>query len=467
METSYYNFLIKNDKLNNYLLYNSMSNCLMEIDAELYNLISSKNFDDLSQNTETIKKLEDSGFLCKSQYLQKESVAKQVKKKIENRFNSTKKKLALTLYPTLSCNLKCQYCYQDNLSGKTTWNSEYKRKIYEFIKRKITYGEITELNISWMGGEPLLFANELCLFQKKINNLCHQHDCIVKSKIITNGILLDRKNSNKLVESNIKEAQITIDGTKKIHNERRYWPRNPERNFETVLSNIKNANSKLDISIRINLDKRNLPCLEELTDIIAKEIWPFKKTVIPYLGHLRDEKDPTFINEFTKSQFFNLKEDYRYILYHKYKNINNNVKLKYMFPYEDKLVNCGATRSLNFWVVAPDERLYKCWHLIGNQKFCLGSIDDLLSDSLMIKNKIENEWTLNLNDMKSWGCLNCKHLPICDMLCPHNYLNPITGKGQMEQCSDWKYLLERRLIEQYNLYIEKPDLFKKETLPFD
>lgn len=77
---------------------------------------------------------------------------------------------SLFLNPTLECNFSCWYCYETHEKG---YMSE---KMIEKIKKHIIYMiekiHINSLTLSWFGGEPLLYFNEvvypISLFAKEI-----------------------------------------------------------------------------------------------------------------------------------------------------------------------------------------------------------------------------------------------------------------------------------------------------------
>jgi uncharacterized protein len=58
----------------------------------------------------------------------------------------------LVLLPTEACNFRCTYCYETFPRGKM--NPEIISGLKALVKEKAT--NLSNLNISWFGGEPLL-----------------------------------------------------------------------------------------------------------------------------------------------------------------------------------------------------------------------------------------------------------------------------------------------------------------------
>ena len=78
---------------------------------------------------------------------------------------------SITLAPSLSCNLNCNYCYQSgdnqepiNTLPKADWAST----AYEFAKNFIDSRNLQRVTFVWFGGEPLLSHKPLREFSRNI-----------------------------------------------------------------------------------------------------------------------------------------------------------------------------------------------------------------------------------------------------------------------------------------------------------
>lgn len=61
--------------------------------------------------------------------------------------------MSLIIAPTLDCNFRCPYCFED--LKKIYMTKGTVNAIKNFVRNKIKNG-VTNLNVSWYGGEPLL-----------------------------------------------------------------------------------------------------------------------------------------------------------------------------------------------------------------------------------------------------------------------------------------------------------------------
>ena len=99
---------------------------------------------------------------------------------------------------------------------------------------------------------------------KEIKELCEdagKHFC---TSIVTNGSLINPQVMQWLNELNCEFLQITLDGTREIHNQRRV-KKDGSGTFDEVITGIKIALSSKTIVplIRINIDKSNLQYIDE------------------------------------------------------------------------------------------------------------------------------------------------------------------------------------------------------------
>jgi uncharacterized protein len=92
----------------------------------------------------------------------------------------------LILLPTEQCNFRCTYCYEDFAIGRMTPDTV--RGVKKLIDRRAS--ELTHLQISWFGGEPLLarsiiedVASHAGLAQKRNSGLIYESD------MTTNGYM--------------------------------------------------------------------------------------------------------------------------------------------------------------------------------------------------------------------------------------------------------------------------------------
>jgi uncharacterized protein len=342
------------------------------------------------------------------------------------------RKLLFTVVPTTACNFACYYCFESGIKTvKIT--QELKEKIFKFIKERIELFKPEEVSLSFYGGEPLLFKDELLEFARFFKSLSEDFGFKFSSDIVTNGYLFDVETARKLIEeASLKSAQITLDGPPEIHDKRRFL-KNGNGTFDRIFENVKNvieAFHQFVVRIRVNVDKLNIDYIEELLKLLAS----IKRDNLEvYFSPVTGEKDKMDSSE-------NLFTDEEYGKVYAEKIVP--LLYKYGFPYEVypelSYVFCAGITPFHY-LIDGDGTIKKCFDLVGRDKESVGNVDNYREDSRSVL-KWEN---LKILDKE---CYNCKFLPICGGGCPLYKLK--TGKNR---CEMWRYNLENLLKTIYDL----------------
>lgn len=152
--------------------------------------------------------------------------------------------------PTTKCNFECTYCFECGISRKTM-SPELCTEVSEFVLRNSE--KASHVDLIWYGGEPLCAEAEI----RQISASLLKDDAFSEKysvQMVTNGFLLTKELVDTLVAAHINMVQITVDGPDYIHDKKRKL-RNGKGTFQTILGNIINCNEKIDISLKINVDK--------------------------------------------------------------------------------------------------------------------------------------------------------------------------------------------------------------------
>lgn len=474
MKASIFNILIENQKYKNWLIYNSLRNSLLEIDESTKQYLEKAESLPVKEpeGCENIKS-EDKDILIEYGFIVDEN-CDELKEAIRiddeaHNYIWSSKFMSLTICPTYDCNLQCPYCYEvynrDSLSYGIMGDDVQNNIIQLYAEHCQINTGLDDPNsntdsITWYGGEPLLNTGIIGYVQDKINSLAVKYKRNIKRTIITNGILLNKENQKMLKENGIQHVQITVDGPGIIHNKRRYFPEAPDKSFEIIMNNIRNIDDYFIISMRINTDKENSPYLDKLLEELIKwNVWPNKRMNISIANVQcdwnKDSKISLKINDFEKIQ-----RDFRMNQVRRFNEMSNNkkAKLKLDYPSTNKLGSvCGFVNHKNSFAIGPQGELYTCWKSVGNKKYRIGNVKDLLNN-----NKISNEGKQRFHShfREEIKCYSCKIFPICSLSCPSLYLQ--TGEIYREQlCSKWKYMLKDTLLFNYDCQNKSPDL--KET----
>lgn len=162
----------------------------------------------------------------------------------------------LVLMPTEACNFRCTYCYE------TFERGNMKRRVINglktFVQEKAS--TLSSLHISWFGGEPLIALDIIGELSEFFLSIAKEHNIHYTCDLVTNGYFLTKDIFQQLLDWNISQFMITIDGIGEIHNSRRHLT-GGGKTFDTIignLSSIKDVPGSFDMTIRTNFDEENL-----------------------------------------------------------------------------------------------------------------------------------------------------------------------------------------------------------------
>lgn len=170
------------------------------------------------------------------------------KRKVEDFFGE-ELPLAATIRLTKACNLRCPHCYVDAgcpLKNELT-TKELKLIIDQLVRLKVFY-------VFYTGGEPFL--------RKDISEILkYTHKKGIGISISSNGTVLNKDILNKVKDIPFTLFQISLDGTKKIHESIR-----GKGSWDKAIKAIKLARSKLkgNIGLGTVISKKNFYLIDKI-----------------------------------------------------------------------------------------------------------------------------------------------------------------------------------------------------------
>ena len=423
MKISKYTFMF-DENGQEYYVYNTLSNALMEIDKESYSLLFE------SRNTQ---KLSTADFdedlweaLCINNIISDNDTDDYLEYKASiTNIRKQRTGMHLTLAPTMDCCFRCHYCFE-----------KYKEKKYmtpeimdQIIKYVTSYPELKNIKITWFGGEPLMAVPQIEEFYDKFRDIWQEPFI---SNIITTGYHIDKESIRVMQKVGISSVQITLDGMKETHNKVKHLP-SGEDVFERILSNIELLNDsapEINITIRVNLTLEN-----------KEEYIPLHKLCLTrFYGRSNITISPAFVldrgtGDICRSNnniFFGHIERSKFIL-NLAKNGINSVFVRYPEPF----FNECAIRNEMAIAFDPEGYAYKCWEVIGNKEYAIGKLNDdgILTD---INQTILNRQLYGADTFDDPICSQCKYLPICNGGCPIQRIENKFEGGHNDCCSHYK-----------------------------
>ncbi|MBN1861625.1 MAG: radical SAM protein [Candidatus Thermoplasmatota archaeon] len=394
-ESSRYNkFFFEND---NIFLFNSFTRACVSIEKDeiekikhiLENSASCKNEDLTNQ-----KILLENGFIIPKGINEIEILEYNYS---ANYFQT--ENINVVLVPTLVCNFKCPYCYEEGHKKEYDLKKDYFAVLKKFAEKN--FQNKKKVIISLFGGEPLLKKEELFSYLDYLMNHSKNHGYELTSNIVTNGFLLDKKTLTELIRYNCGSIQITLDGKKESHNKLRKL-HNDGETFDRIIDNLKmtiryssEIKSEVNFILRINLFNQNVQDIESIFKVFT-EVERNKIQI-----YFRPIYKTNYFNKSNSNTIFDLKKFYDSAKKYGFQIFKSPYSLQY----------CEAYGSNNFFYITPDLKIWKCMNDMTNEKTNIGNIEKTGKVKFNLKNMVE--WYQKANPFKDEKCRNCYYLPFC------------------------------------------------------
>lgn len=337
---------------------------------------------------------------------------------IEEQYNRERQRsqFLLTILPTFGCNLGCDYCFVGKKSG--AMNRERQDQLIAFVSERFSSQQFPNMAVDWFGGEPLLALGAIEYLSQAFLDLCSRYDTGYSAQVITNGTMISDKAVEVMTHCGVDRLQITLDGLREIHDQRRPSKLRVLSSFEQTILGLEKALSKFVIRLRINVDKHNLEDAWRLLEFFAAQGWlGTDKTFYPYLARISPFTDACAavatevctIDEFQETNIQWMKRLHDYGVPVAFQGL-------YQFP-EPKLYNCGAIGS-NGFIFNPNGEIHKCGLAVDDSNEAIG----MLGEELDVNHSNAAKW-------KEWSpfanpvCRDCEFLPSCLGGCPRNQMH--------------------------------------------
>lgn len=191
-----------------------------------------------------------------------------------------------TIFTTTDCNARCFYCYEMG-AGRSPMSEQTARDAASFILR--SHGT-KKVHLRWFGGEPLYNFSVIdiictCLREAGVEYV---------SSMVSNAYLFDDALVSKAkLLWNLRDVQITLDGTEETYNKAKAFIYKDGRSaFTVVTDNIERLlRAEINVLVRMNMGEHNKEDLYALAEWLDVR-YPDKKYLRVY-AHLLYETDTT------------------------------------------------------------------------------------------------------------------------------------------------------------------------------
>ena len=374
------------------ILYNSLYGSLVLIDRDVGEALKKGDLTRVLNDSEVYKSLVDSGVLIEDDF----DEDLYLRKLRESMFSGISLPVFLSL--TSRCNLACKYCYQSTrpqIEGEDLTLDRW-RILYDHILKKVEEG-VKSVFIALYGGEPLLNPVVAMRIIRDLEELTREYSVQSEVGLITNGTIYNQDVEE--IYDLVATTQITIDGPREIHDERRPF-KSGEGSFDVIYSNLLKIVDKHSkkIAIRVNVDEHNINYIESFIDMLAEQGLQNKVTAFDVMPVYPDQatKYKPFKTPKTYSEYFleMARETVRLLEY----AVNRGFRISKIFVKGPCLCKfkygCSIDEKLN---------VYICPAYIYNTP-----IGFITSSSV--------EWGFNIKEEATRDpmCVyNCKYGPIC------------------------------------------------------
>lgn len=425
-------FIMKTELNNSSILYNTINDGMVEIPKlELENI--NRFLSNVEELNEVYKKdwnaLVAGDFILDSDVDEKKDYLERLKADYLQM-----DQMPLMIITTTSCNFNCPYCYEDGIERSHSFSLEKCEKLLEYLKNYLLANpKIKRVLISFYGGEPTLNFKAIKYLLPRLKQMFYNNKIEYDTSIVTNGYLLDDSTSAFLSKYNWVNAQITLDGTEKVHNCRRHL-KDGSGTFNQIIENINNIIKKeylSEVNIRLNIDENNCDNMLQLLEYLKTklDISKIHLSLGLITKTVNDDTNINYINNYLISEKH----------YSKFANIFVHAK-QMGFQLFDYYFTDGLCMAKNPYTLAinADGNIYKCVSLIGRNRFSSASIfsEDYSGSSYMDYSSYEY-------------CFNkqCPLIPACNCGCPFQAL---INNGSMQTifCEYEKVKMINELIQK-------------------
>ncbi len=431
------------------LLLNTLTSAVDLVDngtlAEIYDIIQNNNV-----NRALYDKLKKRGYVFDSRAAEMhmlDSLRNITVEAISNQFVTYFK-----ICPTMGCNLRCTYCYQEHAQHRnySTLSNQQLDVIFKYIQKcdqllkAHSNNKDNHVRIALIGGEPLLEINyniveKVLAFTKELGT---------KLYITTNGTTVDKycKLLNKYRDTVV--IQVTLDGNKFNHDKKRIYA-SGKGTFNEICDGIdKILRLGIKTSVRINVDKDNLDSMFELKDLFEKHAWLENPLFSTYATPIRCyEKnsplnkaldDSRILDVFMTNGWFGKRDSFinrmDSSVYDMVFRLLNPDKMKKYVPWQISYCVASQGRQLVF---LPNGNICTCLKCTDSEIYSVGKYDE---NGVEIDKDKLNIWKRR-DPFNISKCRECKYILLCAGGCPYHALKKF-GNINCGVCNDIEKTLE-------------------------
>jgi uncharacterized protein len=382
-----FTYKIADDK---YLLINSLSGAVDLVDRRVVEAFSAiRRGATPALPADTVEVLAQRGYLYPSASDEEDVVSRAVS--LNEQFRAKDQALCFVLCPTVSCNLRCPYCFEPHaLHTKrevmTALQVEKAFLALDTIREQRP--DIPNASINLFGGEPLQRFTQEPVAQ--ILEAAARRDIPVS--VTSNGT-----NVHHFIETLRPHRErlmfdISIDGIQEVHDQRRFLAdRGPT--FSRIVHNVDLLLGEgFRVAVRMNVNESNIDSVPAFLAYVRDQGWShrdgFQLNISPVTNYTGNAKDgllaPSVVEQRLRKR---IPKD---LLAEVPVTLNGDIS-RLTLPLSDivgatmtpgefmpSIYYCEASGAL-FYCMGPDGYIYPCNQILGSSEWAIGTYDPELS----------------------------------------------------------------------------------------
>jgi uncharacterized protein len=430
IKLSKYIIAVKNFESDSVIIYSTLTGSVIKLQFEEYVLLNQNKYnllDDL-----LLKKLINFNILVREEIDETKDLLYRFKNFKPNSYE-------ISIAPSANCQFNCDYCGQEHYNKNLEENNNM--KIVKRFENQIKNEQFESSKVVWFGGEPLLNLKSILDLSENFIQICKKYDKSYSSTIVTNGLLLKKRNFDFLKSINVNLIQITIDGNEEAHDNRRIMKRMNGKTFHKIYTNVleivkdpefKHNDTK--ISIRCNIDYRNSEDVWQLLEKLKFD--KIHDKVYFYPAPIHSWANEAHLMSLEKEKYSKLEIE----IYSKM--IIDGFLLDEEFLPIPISNTCMATNPF-YELIDANGNIFDCTEMIYVDEMQIYKTSDL--DSMPNKDRFFLDWYDKISNKESKSnCLDCKLLPVCGGGCPKHWLDGINA------CPSYKENIKERILLEYH-----------------
>lgn len=324
---------------------------------------------------------------------------------------SSKDKFLLTIAPTMACNLRCSYCFQQGLIRNRSMSPDIQRGLVEFVRQKIEGSKL--LMVQWFGGEPLIAYETILSLSDAFQEMCDELGMTYYAEMLTNGTLLTSKIIESFARISLKAIQIPLDGKPETYAKRKQVPLDQAEAFYRFM--VEHIQSIVDtigsVTIRINVDRNNAGEGKQVVALFKKHgiMDPRIDFRLGFINTSRGIIDCVPHDCFSHTEFADLEQEFREFL----------AEEGYMVYGMLEPLDYPCIAALqNAYTVDPQGRIGKCIPATGIQQSVFSCIYPNDIQRTLRETSLRDAPYSQFDPFDCQACRGCKLLPVCLGSCP-------------------------------------------------